>query len=165
MAAAMMSCPKCDQPLVKKRTSHAVFWKCEGCHGTAIGIDVLRRSFARPQINAMWRRAREEHGSPAAACPSCRNQMIEVAATDAPEPRIEVCRLCHFLWFDADELAGLTPLPPPQPAVDHQLSLEARQGLAIAEADWIRRNAERDECRVGDELWRNLAHLFSRTLR
>ena len=160
-----MNCPKCDQLLAKKTTSHAVFWRCEGCHGTAIGIDVLRRSFARDQINAMWQRARTADGSPAAACPSCRNGMIEVAATEAPEPRIEVCRICHFLWFDADELTGLTPLPPKQPPAEQTLSAEARQALAIAELDLIRRNAEREDRRVADDFWLELAQLFSRAMR
>jgi Zn-finger nucleic acid-binding protein len=44
--------------------------------------------------------------------------MIEVAATTEPEPRIDVCRLCHFVWFDADELARFTPLPPPPKSTD-----------------------------------------------
>lgn len=163
--AGTMSCPKCDQPLTKTTTNHGVFWRCPSCAGTAIGLQALRRTFVREQINAVWRRAREEQGSPAAACPSCRNQMIEVAATDAPEPRIEICRLCHFLWFDADELAGLKPLPPTQPTADEMLSPQAREALALAELDLIRRNAEREERRVGDEFWTTLAQLFSTTLR
>ena len=92
--------------------------------------------------------------------------MIEVAATDAPEPRIEVCRLCHFLWFDADELTGLTPLPPKRAlADDRALPPEARQALAIAEVELIRRNAEREERRVADEFWSTVAQLFRATLR
>ena len=165
MAAATMNCPKCDQPLAKKTTSHAVFWRCEGCHGTAIGIDVLRRSFAREQINAMWQRARTADGSPAAACPSCRNQMIEVAATETPEPRIEVCRVCHFLWFDADELAGLTPLSPKQPPVERMLPPEVRQALAIAEVELVTQNAQREERRAADQFWIELARLFSTSIR
>jgi Zn-finger nucleic acid-binding protein len=165
MAAATMSCPKCDAPLGRVTTSHGVFWRCDGCRGTAIGLEALRRTFARDQINALWRRAREAQGSPAAACPSCRNQMIEVAATAQPEPRIEVCRICHFLWFDADELAAFAPLPPDSAPAETPLPPEARQALALAELDLIRRKADREERRVADEFWITLAHLFSTTIR
>ena len=156
---AAMSCPKCDQPLGRVTAEHGVFWKCGGCSGIAIGVDVLRRTFVREQINAVWRRTREKQGSPAAACPSCRNQMIEVAATDDPEPRIEVCRLCHFLWFDADELSRLTPLPPKPPAGEEQLAADARQALAIAEVELIRRAAEREN-RAADDEWLRLLRIF-----
>jgi Zn-finger nucleic acid-binding protein len=161
--APTMSCPKCDAPLVRVTTDHAVFWRCESCRGTAIGVDALRRTFARYQINALWCRAREAQGSPAAACPSCRNQMIEVAATDRPEPRIEVCRICHFLWFDVDELAALTPLPPKVQTEPPELPAEARQAIAVAEVELINRRAERDE--VAEEFWWQLVRLLSLPLR
>ena len=160
MAGATMSCPKCHQPLARVATSHGVFWRCGGCSGVAIGLDVLRRTFAREQINTVWRRARTEEGSPAAACPSCRNQMIEVAATDQPEPRIEVCRLCHFLWFDADELSRLTPLPPKPREEEERLSAEGRQALAIAEVELMRRAAELEK-NPTDEVWLRLARIFA----
>ena len=149
--AATMSCPKCDQPLAKVTTNHGVFWRCEGCRGVAIGLDALRRTFVRDQVNAIWRRAREEHGSPAAACPSCRNQMIEVTATGEPEPRIEVCRICHFLWFDADELSRLTRLQPKAQRAEPGLSPEARQELAIAQVQAHGRHDEADE--IAEDVW------------
>ena len=156
----MMSCPRCDQPLVRTTTGHTVFWRCENCHGTAIGLQALRRTFARDEINAVWRRAREKQGSPAAACPSCRNQMIEVAATARPEPRIEVCRICHFLWFDADELAAFAPLPPQPPETEEQLSAEARQALAIAEVEVMGRAAQ-PEKEASDKVWVQLARMLA----
>jgi Zn-finger nucleic acid-binding protein len=164
MAAAAMSCPKCDQPLERFAMQHGVFWRCGGCSGVAIGLEVLRRTFVREQINAVWRRAREEQGSPAAACPSCRNQMIEVAATEHPKPRIEICRLCHFLWFDAEELNRLTPLPPKPPAEQAQLSAEARQALALAEVEIMARAAQR-EGEADDRFLIELAWFFASVIR
>ena len=158
--AATMSCPKCDQPLARVIAEHGIFWRCGGCSGVAIGLDVLRRTFAREQINAVWRRAREAQGSPAAACPSCRNQMIEVAATDEPEPRIEVCKICHFLWFDADELARLTPLPPKPNAPEEEMSAKAREALAIAEVEMMGRAAQREK-EATDEVWVQLVHMLT----
>ena len=157
--AATMSCPKCDQPLARVTTNHAVFWRCDACRGVAIGVNALRRTFAQDQINAVWSRARDEQGSPAAACPSCRNQMIEVTATDEPEPRIEVCRICHFLWFDADELAHLTPLQPKPERAEPRLSPEARQAIAIAEVQFMASRTERDE--IADEVWSQLTRMFT----
>ena len=158
--AGMMSCPKCDQPLVKTTTSHGLFWRCENCRGTAIGLQALRRTFARDEINGVWRRAREKKGSPAAACPSCRNQMIEVAATAQPEPRIEVCAICHFLWFDADELAALAPLPPKPKELEEEMPPKAREALAIAEVEIMGRAAQREK-EASDEVWVRLAHMLS----
>ena len=153
-----MSCPKCDQPLVKTTTGHGVFWRCENCRGTAIGLQALRRTFARDEINAVWRRARDKEGSPAAACPSCRNQMIEVAATSQPEPRIEVCAICHFLWFDADELAAFAPLPPkPNEEPDEEMSAKAREALALAEVEMMGRAAQREK-EASDDAWVRLAY-------
>ena len=83
--------------------------------------------------------------------------MIEVSATEEPEPRIEVCRICHFLWFDADELTRLTPLPPKAPAAEPQLSPEAREALAVAEVETMGRAAQREN-EASDDVWGRLAH-------
>ena len=43
---------------------------------------------------------------------------------------IDVCKTCHFVWFDSGEIESLTPLPPKaEPA---SLSPEQRQAIAIA---------------------------------
>ena len=87
--------------------------------------------------------------------------MIEVAASDQGEPRIEVCRICHFLWFDADELAGLARLPPTGTAAEPELSPEARKALAIAEVELMGRHAERDD--VAEDFWIQMARIFAAT--
>lgn len=87
--------------------------------------------------------------------------MIEVSATDAPEPRIEVCRICHFLWFDADELAHFAPLPPKPRTTEPELPAAARQALAIAEIELISRRADRAEAEVDAEIWRTLTRLLT----
>ncbi|MBA2432843.1 MAG: zf-TFIIB domain-containing protein, partial [Chthoniobacterales bacterium] len=146
---------RCHHPLGKTTSPHGVFWSCAECGGKALGMDVLRRTFARDQINAVWRRAVAGTGAPGTACPSCRNAMIEVSASHDPEPlRIDVCRLCHFLWFDAEELARFTPLPPKPAPVVEELPLEARQALALAEVKSRSQQAERHERieRTGDLL-------------
>ena len=132
-----------------------MFFGCRSCGGKALGIDVLRRTFAREQINAVWRRAISGEGTAGPACPSCRNGMVEVSATEEELPlRIDVCRLCHFLWFDGDELARLTPLPPKPATAEPELPVTARQALAIAKVELMAEQAEREERaeRTGDLL-------------
>ena len=85
--------------------------------------------------------------------------MIEVAATAQPEPRIEVCRICHFLWFDAEELAAFAPLPPKSQETEEQLSVEARQALAIAEVEVMGRAANRER-EASDEVWVQVARML-----
>ncbi len=151
--ANKLTCPRCHQQLQKTTTAHGVFFGCPLCGGKALGLDVLRRTFARDEINAVWRRAIRSEGSRGTACPSCRNAMIEVSATSGEQPlRIDVCRLCHFLWFDADELVQLTPLPPQPAPREPELSTEARQALALAQVEMVAQQAERQERveRAGD---------------
>ena len=81
---------------------------------------------------------------------------------EEPEPRIEVCRICHFLWFDADELTRFTPLPQKEKPGERELAPEARQALAIAEVELAAQRAERSE--TGDEFLLQIARIFSATL-
>ncbi|MBA3272867.1 MAG: zf-TFIIB domain-containing protein [Chthoniobacterales bacterium] len=106
--SAPLRCPTCSRELTKTTTSHGLFWSCAACGGNALGVDVLRRTFAPDQINALWRRALTGEGSLGRACPSCSNAMIEVAATSEPQPRVDVCRLCSFVWFDTEELRSFS---------------------------------------------------------
>jgi Zn-finger nucleic acid-binding protein len=152
-----LSCPKCLQPLEKTTTAHGIFWSCASCGGKALGVDVLRRTFVRDQINEVWRRAREREGSRGRACPSCSNAMIEVAATTEPQPRIDVCRLCHFLWFDHDELTHFTLLTPPPEPVKQELSPEAREQLALIKVQILADRAQKD---AEAESWRKIIQLF-----
>ena len=52
--------------------------------------------------------------------------MMEVAlANDPGAPAVDVCRSCHFVWFDASEIGELRPkaipaAPPPGSAADRR---------------------------------------------
>ncbi len=37
--------------------------------------------------------------------------MLEVPLSDTDTVRVDVCRLCHFVWFDAHETETLVPRP------------------------------------------------------
>ena len=55
--------------------------------------------------------------------------MLEVSLADTPETsRIDVCPLCHFVWFDASEVSELQPRAP-----SSVLSPEARRAMALVD--------------------------------
>src|SRR5438067_4777058 len=104
-------CPACRVPLAEIRTSNGIIWRCARCDGRAVGLQLLRRTFTGESINPLWLHAIRDQGQQARPCPSCANAMIEVALTNSDGPRVEVCRICEFVWFDAGETQSLQPRP------------------------------------------------------
>jgi hypothetical protein len=88
--------------------------------------------------------------------------MIEVTATAEATPCVEVCRICQFLWFDADELAPFTRLTPKQQNAEQQLSGAAREALALAKVELTREHAGRSD--LDGNLWSDLALMFASAL-
>ena len=107
---------------------HGIFWACPKCGGRAVSIELLRRTFAQESINCLWSRVISGAGSPGRACPCCKHAMTEVALTDHRDsPAVDVCRLCHFAWFDASEIGELQPREiPAAPAAGSAAARKAR---------------------------------------
>src|SRR5207244_556155 len=95
---------------------------------SAVGLQLLRRTFTPESINPLWLHAIHNEGRSARPCPSCGNAMIEVALGSSSGIKVEVCRICEFVWFDAGETQTLqvrpSPKPPPAP-----LPQEAREAI------------------------------------
>lgn len=137
---------------------HGIFWACSQCCGRALSVELLRRTFSRESVNAFWSRVIGELGTPGRNCPCCERPMTEVVLAGAPESsRIDVCRLCHFVWFDAGEIAEL---PPRDPA--SELSPEARRARAYVEIQRLARDAEgRDiDGALVDAWWKKVIRAF-----
>jgi Zn-finger nucleic acid-binding protein len=140
------------------RTGSGIIWRCEKCDGRAVGLQLLRRTFTPESINPLWLHAIRNEGIIARACPSCSNRMIEVALDGSGGIKVEVCRICEFVWFDAGETRPLQvrPLPQPPPA---PLPQKAREALALARVQQMteRARAPNFERAAPDEWWRSIA--------
>ncbi len=80
---------------------------------------------------------------------------------DGPDsPQVDVCRLCHFVWFDANEIAGLQPRP--LPAAPPEMPAAAREAIALLEVKRIAAEAEGSDfaSEAPDEWWKQFAAFF-----
>jgi len=85
--------------------------------------------------------------------------MIGVALTDQAEINVDVCRHCHFIWFDAHEVETLVPRPPGSVAAEPELPQKAREMLAMAEVEHLSRLAEGSDfdSAAPEESWKQIA--------
>jgi Zn-finger nucleic acid-binding protein len=144
--------------LAEMRTGTGIIWRCEKCDGRAVGLQLLRRTFTPESVNPLWLHAIHNEGNIARPCPSCGNPMIEVALDTSSGIKVEVCRICEFVWFDADETQPLQvrPLPKPPPA---PLPQKAREAIALAKVQQLAgqtRGFDFDSA-PPDEWWKSIA--------
>jgi Uncharacterized membrane protein (homolog of Drosophila rhomboid) len=86
--------------------------------------------------------------------------MIEVASAENAQIDVDVCQHCHFVWFDAHEMAILAPRQFPTPAPE--LPQQARELIAIERVKQIAeeaRGADFDSA-PPDEAWKQIAGFF-----
>ncbi|HET9419439.1 MAG TPA: hypothetical protein VFO30_08870, partial [Chthoniobacterales bacterium] len=86
--------------------------------------------------------------------------MLEVALSDDAEVNVDVCRHCHFVWFDAREIDTLVPQPLPVPAPE--LSQEAREQIALAKVQELAAEARGSDFDSAppDERWKQIVAFF-----
>jgi Zn-finger nucleic acid-binding protein len=159
---AELLCPACRIPLTEIRTGNGIIWRCEKCDGRAVGLQLLRRTFTPESINPLWLHAIHNEGSSARPCSSCGNAMIEVALDSSSGIRVEVCRICEFVWFDSGETQTLQvrPLPKPKPQV--VLPQKAREAIALAKVQQLAAQARGSDFDSAspDEWWKSIAAFF-----
>ena len=83
--------------------------------------------------------------------------MIEVNLSDKATVKVDVCRICHFVWFDAHEVDTLVPRPPP--SATPALSQKARQAIAMLKVEQLAEEARGTDfdSEPPDEWWKQIA--------
>ena len=152
-------CPRCKVPLKEVRTSGGVLYGCDVCGGRAVTIELLRKRFTPESINPLWLHAMRSEGQVGLPCPSCRQPMIGVPLPDRAEIYVDVCRHCHFIWFDAHEVDTLVPRQPAPGATEPELPQKAREMLAMAEVKRLSKQAEGSDfdSAAPEESWKQIA--------
>lgn len=123
----------------------------------------LLRSLADPAaVTRFWRIVQTSQKPVSTHCPACLKSMVEVQFSPtggAEQERLDFCKLCQFLWFDAGELAAMpAKLPPP---TQQKLPQKAREVIALHQVEKIRQQAEAEAARQGPEhFWQVAVALF-----
>jgi Zn-finger nucleic acid-binding protein len=150
-------CPRCNLPLKQVRMPNRLFWACDTCGGRAVGLELLRRTFTPESINPLWLHAIKGEGKIGCRCPSCAHAMIQVALSENAGINVDVCRLCHFVWFDMHEVEALVSRPlPSTPAEMPQAAREAIAMLKVQELGEQARGTDFDSASP-DEQWKQIA--------
>ncbi|MGH2437681.1 MAG: zf-TFIIB domain-containing protein, partial [bacterium] len=129
---------------------------CPTCRGEAVGIGVLRKALIEETVTRLWEASGSGTGTRGRDCPSCLSPMVAVTASeDSAGLRVEICRKCHFFWFDQGELDTLPANPTPQ--ADRPMPQEAREVMAIAEVQRIAAQYKHDPGSAApEEKWKYL---------
>jgi Zn-finger nucleic acid-binding protein len=153
-----LPCPACRIPLTEVRAEHGIIWRCEKCDGRAVGLQLLRRTFTAESINPVWLHAIDNEGNSSRPCPSCGNAMIEVALDNSSGIRVEVCRICEFVWFDAGETGSLQ-VQPASKSPPAALSQETREAVALAKVQQLAEQARAPDSDsvASEEWWKRIA--------
>jgi membrane associated rhomboid family serine protease len=136
-----------------------ISWTCGNCGGRGVTLELLRHKFTAASINPLWLNTIRGTGTAGDRCPSCRNAMTQVAASEKTAVKVDVCRVCHLVWFDPNEFETLTPQPSNSSA---ELPPKAREMLALARVEQIANAAEGPDFDSAppDEWWKGIAAAF-----
>jgi membrane associated rhomboid family serine protease/Zn-finger nucleic acid-binding protein len=150
-------CPRCNLPLKQVRMTNGLFWACDTCAGRAVGLELLRRTFTPESINPLWLHAISDEGKIGCRCPSCAHAMIQVALSENAGINVDVCRLCHFVWFDMHEVEALVPRPLPSAPVE--MPQAAREAIAMLKVQELAEQARGPDFDSAppDERWKQIA--------
>ena len=88
--------------------------------------------------------------------------MFEVALDSGSGIKVEVCRICEFVWFDAGETQTLQARPLPKPKPQVVLPQEARETIALAKVQQLAEQARGSDfdSAAPDEWWKSIAAFF-----
>ncbi len=116
-----------------------IYWACESCGGRTVAIPVLRKVVGENPITRLWADARSAQPGEK-RCPTCRHQMFE---TTEGGLRLDVCKVCQFVWFDAREFEQM-PVATPVLTQRAELPQAAREAIALAEVQRLGESVTED---------------------
>lgn len=138
----MFLCPTCHIPLKTVQGTPGVFWWCPSCDGRSATIALLRKHIPADIVNTLWQSAKAGMFPRRRTCPGCGNLMAEVPVTAAQQTRtLDICTLCHVVWFDSGEYTALPVLQKKAGRYDG-LPQEAREKLALLDIEIAREEAQ-----------------------
>ena len=158
----MLTCPNCEIPLKKTGNRFGIFWACSSCCGRAVTFEVIRKVIPRLITNKLWQRARSGDYPHKRKCPGCKHLMIEVPIINAEKTEyIDVCLVCHFVWFDTNEYDVLPKIAVKEPEGSN-LAPEAREALALAQLEQLKQEQEAKQigCSAPDHWWELMPAIF-----
>jgi len=128
-----------------------VYWACDTCGGRTVAVSVLRKVVAEDQIRQLWTSAHS--ASPGQKrCPTCSHPMCEATAGRL---RLDVCKICQFVWFDAHEFEQMPAATiAPQPA---ELPQPVREAIALYQ---VQQRREELEAEGPVETWQQVPAVF-----
>ena len=88
--------------------------------------------------------------------------MLEVGLDRSSGIKIEVCRICEFVWFDAGETQALQARPLPKSKPQVILPQEAREAIALAKVQQLAEQARGSDFDSAppDAWWKSIAAFF-----
>ena len=83
--------------------------------------------------------------------------MIEIELSERAALDVDVCRLCHFVWFDMHEVETLTPRP--LPAAAPEMPQAVREAIAMLKVEELAEQARGTDSDSAppDERWKQIA--------
>ena len=156
----MFICPNCKGILVRGRNELGMFWGCNACGGRAASIAVLCKAFSPTLVNSAWRAAQSKRALTNRFCATCTHRMTEVpVAVGSKMFRWDICKVCHFVWFDPQEYESVPVVSQPPKASEATLPQAAHETLALYEVERIAEQA-RDADPSPDATWKTIPALF-----
>ena len=123
----MYKCPECNKSLNRSSSQFGLIWICPTCSGKAISVYVLKKVIPKDIINKLWERADSGNYKVRRKCPICNKSIPEVPiVTQDKTIYLDICRICHFIWFDGQEYESLPRL---QKEPEKELTPETQEAL------------------------------------
>lgn len=120
---AERSCPHCGEPLASQRrqTADSVVTVDVCTNGDGVFVDageVEQLTLGRELYPLLLEELGTDVGAPRGECPQCNEIMgTEVLELEEEDVEVDVCTVCHGLWFEQGELSALWEIASSRPAL------------------------------------------------